>query len=74
MAFTVYDTKQNKYYDIHPSMARDKQWMQSRGLILQEEPKKMEVTNMPEETEKPEPVVKITAPKATPKTTPAKQA
>lgn len=48
MASLVYDTKKNKTYAIHPSMAKDKVWMAAHGLIPQEELKPFSVTNMPD--------------------------
>jgi hypothetical protein len=43
---TVYDTKNGKYYAIHPDMAKDKVWMASHGLILQVEPSVSRVANL----------------------------
>lgn len=44
----VYNTKKGgEPYRIHPDLAKDKAWMEARGLMLHEEVKPMEVTNMP---------------------------
>lgn len=45
----VYNVKKGgEPYRIHPDLAKDKTWMESRGLLIHEQVKPMEVTNMPE--------------------------
>lgn len=55
----VHNTRTGKQYPIHPSMAKDPAWMAARGLIIQEEVKMFEVTNMePPQTEETKTVTK----------------
>jgi len=49
----VYDTKKQKEYPIHPSMANDKAWLAARGLIIQQEAKPFVATNLPSTPEVP---------------------
>lgn len=47
----VYNVKKGgEPYRIHPDLAKDKMWMEGRGLLIHEQVKPMEVTNMPEIT------------------------
>lgn len=48
MGVTVYDTKKAKYYEVHPSMADDDQWLAQRGLIVQKNHAPIQATNMPQ--------------------------
>jgi len=45
----AYNTKTGKYQVIHPSFAKDKNYLAQRGLILQEPAKEFKPTNMPTE-------------------------